>query len=199
MSASLLPRRALAAAALSLGLCLASSEAAADVPNEPPSAQISSPTDGQTYEGGSALIDVMVEASPGDDGLASVHLLVDGAQEGDSLDAAPFTFAEVLLAEGMHELVAVAVAPGGVEYPSQAVNVVVFAAGETGTGGDTAETTGAEEGPTSTGAEEGAEEGAESSGCAVGSSTRLGSGGGMILVGLFCLGLAYRRRERALA
>lgn len=197
MSASFFSRRTLGAAVLGLGLCLASSEAAADVANEPPSAQISSPTDGQTYEGGTALIDVMVNALPGDDGLASVLLLVDGEQE-QSADAAPYTFFDVLLDEGMHELVVVAVSPQGDQYPSEAVNVVVFAAGETGTGGDTAETTGGEEGPTTTG-DEGSEEEGSSGGCAVGSSTRLGSSGGMILLGLFCLGLASRRRERELA
>ena len=142
------PSRALGAAALSLGLCLASSEAAADVPNEPPSAQISSPIDGQTYEGGTALIDVQVTVNPGNEGLTDLLLLVDGEQL-QSLQAAPYTFFDVLLDEGMHELVAVAVAPGGAEYPSPSVNVVVFAAGETGTGGDTAETTGGEEGESS--------------------------------------------------
>ena len=197
MSASFLSRRALAAAALSFGLCLASTEAAADVAPEPPSAQISSPMDGQTYEGGSALIDVMVDAFPGDDGIANVLLRVDGEQE-QSVDTAPYTFFDVLLDEGMHELVVVAVSPGGDQYPSNPVNVVVFAAGETGTGGDTAETTGAEEGSSTTGDGD-SEEGGSSSGCAVSSSTRLGSSGGMILLGLFCLGLAYRRRERELA
>lgn len=158
-----------------------SSTAHADIPNEPPSVQITSPTTGATFDGPTATFDVVLDAFPGDDGIASIALRIDGQTVATDMDA-PYGFEGVEVGEGMHSLVAVAAsAADQSEYPSTNVDIVVFAAGDTGTG---------DSGTTTTG------DGGESKGCATTSGTnRLGTGGAMLFIGLLSLGLARRRRE----
>jgi hypothetical protein len=116
------------AASLLGGLLLFATPAHADVPNEPPSVTITSPTDGQMFEGTGVTIDVVLETFPGDEGIDSVRLLVDDTPVLIDNDV-PYGFEGVEFEEGMHTLVAVAVsAADGGEYPSAPVEIAVFGA-----------------------------------------------------------------------
>lgn len=162
---------------------LCSGTALADVPNEPPSVQITSPVTGATFAGPTATIDVVLDAYPGDDGISSILLQIDGTTVATDMDA-PYGFEGVEVDEGMHSLVAVAVSSGLAEYPSSAVDIVVFAADGTS---DTSGTSGS-------GDSSDTDSGAASKGCAT-SGNKLGAGGVMILIGLLSLGFARRRPE----
>ncbi len=142
------------------------SVAAADVGPDPSSATITSPEDGASFEGAPASIDVVLDVFVTELGLDRVELRVDGATVA-TLSQAPWTFTGVSLDEGMHELVAVAIA-GADENPSAPVNVVVLA----GAGSETGKT----------------------KGCSVIDPTRLG--GGLALTGVLVLGIAGIRRRR---
>jgi hypothetical protein len=161
----------------------------ADVPNEPPSVSITSPTDGQMFEGPTATIDVVLDAFGGDEGINSVRLLVDATPVMID-DAMPWGFEGVEIAEGMHTLEAVVVsAADGDEFSSGPVEIVVLgAAGETG-GTSSGESSAGESsaGESSGGTSE------EPKGCSVGSGTQIGAG--LVLVCLFGLSFAGRRRE----
>ena len=93
-----------------------------------------------------------------------IELRVDGSTVG-TLSEAPWTFTGVALGEGMHELVAVAIVPGGDEYPSPTVQVAVL---DDGAADDTAK------------------------GCAV---TPSGGLGGLALASLVLFGLVGVRRR----
>lgn len=175
--------------------------ARADVPNEPPSVTITSPVDGATFDGPTATFDVLVDAFPGDEGIESVVLNIDGVTV-TSNTVEPYDFIAVEVGEGMHTLTAVAVsAQTQVEHPSADVSIVVFADGGTGdTGGTDTGGTGGTGGTDTNGGTSGTGEGGEGSedgakGCAAVPGGRLGGGGAMILLGLFTLGLSRRRRE----
>jgi hypothetical protein len=151
------------------------------------------------FEGAPVTLDVTLDVFPGDMGLDRIELRIDDATVG-MLTQEPWTFTGVQLEEGMHGLVAVAIIPGGDEYPSPAVNVAVFPASDTGdeTGSDTAGDSGTaddsandEAGDTGTGSGGGDEGG---KGCTVATST--GLGGGAALAGFLMLGLAGIRRRR---
>ena len=186
--------KSLLAGTVLLPLCLASPFARADVPNEPPSTQIVSPTDGAMFEGPTASFDVVTDTNSGD-GLESVVLRIDG-EDVATASSTPWDFPGIELSEeGMHTLVAVAIAPNMDEFPSPAITVGVFGAdSETGSGSESS--SGGESGTSATtDTMTGEDEGESSNSCAVHSKPRLRGGGGMILLGLFCLGLARRRRE----
>jgi hypothetical protein len=175
---------------------LLATSAQADVPNEPPSVSITSPTDGQMFEGPTATIDVVLEAFSGDDGIDSVRLLVDDTPVMIDNDM-PWGFEGVELDEGMHMLTAVVVsAATGDEFPSEAVEVVVLgAAGETSAGETSAGETSA--GETSAGESSAGESSSgttpETKGCSVQSGTQIGAG--LMLIGLYVFALTGRRRE----
>ncbi|NVB40129.1 Ig-like domain-containing protein [Pseudenhygromyxa sp. WMMC2535] len=161
----------LTASLLTAGLAtpwLISTPAHADVANEPATAEITSPTNGQVFDGTTATFDVSLDVYEGD-GLGSVRLLVDDEEVAvDS--AAPWGFENVLVTgEGMHTLVAVAVSTDGTERTSETVEIALMEGGSS-------------------------EE--ESRGCSVTSGARLGGAGGLILFGLFTIGLARRRGRR---
>lgn len=174
-----------AASSLGLSLLLAA-PAHADIPNDPPSVSITSPTDGQMFDGPTATIDVMVEAFGGDEGINSVRLLVDDTPVLIDNDM-PFGFEGVEIAEGMHTLVAVAVSSlDGDEFPSVPVEIVVIAAAEETSTGETST------GESSAGESSG-DPAKDTKGCSVGAGTQVG--GGLMLICLFGLSLAGRRRE----
>jgi hypothetical protein len=182
------PSTLCAIASLLCPILLLASPAHADVPGDPPSISITSPTDGQMFEGPTATIDVVVEAFGGDEGIESVRLLVDSGLVLTDAEE-PYGFAGVEIVEGMHTLEAMVVsAANGAEYLSEPVEIVVLgAAGETSTGG------------TSTAGESSAGESsggtpAETKGCNVAGGTQIGAGL-LVVVVLFGLSFAGRRRE----
>ena len=158
---------------------LFSSPAHADVASDPPSAQIISPDDGETFDGPTATIDVVLDVFEGDEfeGITHIDLRVDGETVATDADA-PYGFEGVEVDAGMHVLTAVVLSTNNVEYASTEVNIVVFDGMGTGTG-----TT-----------EEG-EGGTEGGKCAVVDGGRLSGSGVMIVLGLLVLGVARRRRE----
>jgi hypothetical protein len=170
-----------AVASLLSPILLLASPAHADVPNEPPSISITTPTDGQMFDGPTATIDIVLETFGGDEGIDSVRLLVDGTPVLIDNDT-PYGFEGVEITEGMHALVAVVVsAADGDEFSSEPVEIVVLAAaGETSAGESSA---GESSGDTTKPA----------NGCSVGSGTQIGAG--LVLVCVFGLSLAGRRRE----
>jgi hypothetical protein len=172
-----------------LSPCLSfSTPAHADIPNEPPSVSITSPTDGQMFDGPIATIDVVLDAFGGDEGIDSVRLLVDDTPVLIDNDM-PYGFEGVEIDEGMHTLIAVVVsAANGAEYSSDPVEIVVLAAAEE-TSTSAGETSAGESsaGESSTGTAP------ESKGCSVASGTQIGAG--FVLVCLFGLSLSGRRRE----
>jgi hypothetical protein len=180
-----------AASVLSSSLLLAT-PAHADIPNEPPSVSITSPTDGQMFDGPTATIDVVLDAFGGDEGIDSVRLLVDGTPVLIDNDM-PWGFEGVEIAEGMHMLEAVVVsAADGEEFSSVPVEIVVLgAAGETSTGESSAGESSA--GESSAGESSGGTTPA-TKGCSVRSGTQIGAGL-VVLVCLFGVSFAGRRRE----
>jgi hypothetical protein len=170
------------AAAVLIGTSLLAPTVHADIPNEPPSVSITSPTDGQMFEGPTATIDVVLDALGGDEGISSVKLIVDDTQVAID-DAMPWGFEGVEIAEGMHTLEAVVVsAASGDEFPGPPVEIVVLgAAGETSAGSESSagESSGDTTEPTK--------------GCSVASGTQIGAG--LVLVCVFGLSFAGRRRE----
>jgi hypothetical protein len=191
-------RRFLLTALIALSTLAMPGSANADVAEDPPSVTITSPQDGEMFEGAPVTIDVTLDVFQGDMGLDRIELRVDDATVG-MLTEAPWTFSGVQLDEGMHGLVAVAIIPGGDEFPSPAVNVAVFPSSETGdgtgsdtgTGTETAGDTGNDEAGETGNGSGGGDEGGK---CSVTTSTSLG--GGAALVGFMMLGLAGIRRRR---
>jgi hypothetical protein len=158
-------------ASLLIPSLLLATPALADVPNDPPSISITSPTDGQMFDGPTAMIDVVVDALGGDEGITSVKLLVDDTLVMTDTDT-PYGFTGVEIDEGMHTIVAVAVsALGGTEYSSDPVEIVVLAAAGETSGGESS----------------------GGKGCSVASGTQIGAG--LVLICLFGLSLKGRRRE----
>lgn len=182
-----------AAASLLVGpSLLLATPARADIPNEPPSVSITSPTDGQMFDGPTATIDVVLDAFGGDEGINSVRLLVDGTPTLVDNDM-PYGFEGVEIAEGMHTLeVMVVSAADGDEFSSGLVEIVVLAAAgsETSAGESSAGESSA--GESSAGESSGGTT-PETKGCSVGSGTQVGAG--LVLVCLFGLSFAGRRRE----
>jgi MYXO-CTERM domain-containing protein len=115
-------RRFLLTALLTVSALALPSSARADVSESPPSVQITAPADGDMV---ASPLDVTLQVYEGDFGLDRVELRVDGSTVA-TLSEAPWTFTGVALGEGMHELVAVAIVPGGDEYPSPTVQVAVL-------------------------------------------------------------------------
>jgi hypothetical protein len=180
-------------AAALLGPLSFSIPAHADVPNEPPSVSITSPTDGQMFDGPVATIDVVLEAFGGDEGINSVRLLVDDTPVLIDNDM-PWGFTGVEIDEGMHMLVAVVVsALDGGEYESTPVEIVVLgAAGESG-GSSGSDSSGSGSG-SSAGESSGGTGMEPKKGCNVTSGTEIGTA----LTFAFCLfAVSYvgRRRE----
>jgi hypothetical protein len=163
----------------------------ADVPNEPPSVSITSPTDGQMFDGPVATIDVVVDTFSGDEGIDSVRLLVDDTPVLIDNDT-PYEFTGVEIDEGMHTLTAVVVsAADGGEYPSDPVEIVVLAAAdETASGESSAGESSA--GESSAGESSGGST-PSTKGCSVASGTQIGAG--LVLICLFGLSFSSRRRE----
>jgi MYXO-CTERM domain-containing protein len=121
---------------------LVATSASADKLPDPVTVDISSPYDGQMFEGAPATIDVTIEVG-GENVVETVDLFVDDASVAQA-SAAPWTFTDVELAEGMHTLYVVANSQG-IGYPSQSVAVAVVAGGGTDTGTGTGD-----DGPVST-------------------------------------------------
>jgi uncharacterized protein (TIGR03382 family) len=170
---------------------LVATTAHADKLPDPPSAEITSPADGAMFEGAPALIDVECEVLTGT-GLDDVELFVDDVSTAQ-LTAAPWTFADVELPEGMHSLYVVANSSDGIGYPSATITVAVVAGGETGeTGGGTGTDggSGSESGGTTS---DGGETGASSGGC----STTERTGTGLLGLGLLGFAILGLRRRRA--
>jgi MYXO-CTERM domain-containing protein len=135
---------------------LVASSASADKLPDPVSVDITSPSDGQMFEGAPATIDVTIDVS-GENLVETVDLFVDDASVAQ-VATAPWTFTNVMLAEGMHTIYVVANSEG-IGYPSPTISVAVVAGGETGSegtgtdGGSGSETgtgTGTDDGPVST-------------------------------------------------
>jgi MYXO-CTERM domain-containing protein len=171
---------------------LVATTASADKLPDPPSASIISPADGAMFEGAPALVDVECEVLTGT-GLDNIDLFVDDASVGQ-LTAAPWTFSDVSLEEGMHSLYVVANGSDGVGYPSATIMVAVVAGGETG-GEGTGEGGGSgDEGDVGgTTTDDGGETGTSSGNC---STTERNGGAGLLglgLLGLAILGLGRRR------
>lgn len=118
-------RRFLVASLLSLAALALPGSAHADVSESPPSVQITAPADGDMV---ASPLDVTLQVFEGDFGLDRIELRVDGSTVA-MLSEAPWTFTGVTLDEGMHELAAVAIVPGGDEYPSATVQVAVLGDG----------------------------------------------------------------------
>ena len=128
-------RRRAALGSLALGLALLSPlPASADVGEDPPQITITSPADGDSFDGPSAevtvAVDVVTQFSP----LEALALQVDGEEITSQDDAGPYGGFTVTLGAGMHELVAVGT-QDGIDFPSAPVNVVVFDGAEDDTGG----------------------------------------------------------------
>lgn len=174
---------------------LVATTASADKLPDPPSASIISPTDGEMFEGAPAVIAVECDVAFGT-GLDNIELFVDEVSAGQ-VTAAPWTFADVELAEGMHALYVVANGSDGIGYPSPTINVAVVAGGgETGgeSGEDGTGTGGGSGGESSGGGT--SSEGAEDDGGSKGCSTTTTGGIGLLGLGLFglaALGLSRRR------
>lgn len=88
--------------------------------------EITSPKDGETLD----ITPFYVSVSVAEDLLdvASVELRVDGSTYA-TLTEGPWTFTEVQLDEGMHELVAVVIEVDAVETASEPVNIAVVEGG----------------------------------------------------------------------
>ena len=175
------------AASLLSPILLLATPAHADVPNEPPSGSITSPTDGQMFDGPTATIDVVLQTSPGDEGIGSVQLLVDDTVVSTDTEA-PYGFEGVEITEGMHTLIAVVVSSLGDEFPSEPVEIVVLASAEESGDGSTGESGTTSSGGTTAGTPP------EAKGCSLAAGTQYGAG--LILISLFgLLTLAPRRRK----
>ena len=163
--------------------------AKADVAEDPPSATITSPQDGDMFSGAPITLDVTLDVFEGTMGLDRIELRIDDATVG-MLTQAPWTYPGVMLDEGMHTLVAVAIIPGGDEFPSPVINVAVFAGDttDTGSGSDTSADTAADSND-----ESGSGSGGSSNKCSVVSGS---TGGGLLVAGLALFGLAGVRRRR---
>lgn len=174
---------------------LVATTASADKLPDPPSAVITSPVDGDMFEGDPAVIDVELDVLVGT-GLDSIDLFVDDASVAQ-VTANPWTFTGVELAEGMHTLYVVANGSDGIGYPSPTITVAVVPPAEIPETGD--ESTG-EAGGDGTGEAGGDTSGSGTSGesgssgkCSV---TRNTGGAGLLGLGLFgfaILGLTRRR------
>jgi MYXO-CTERM domain-containing protein len=134
---------------------LVATSASADKLPDPVTVDITSPSDGQMFEGAPATIDVMLNVSGGNL-VESVDLFVDDASVAQ-VAVAPWTFTNVMLAEGMHTIYVVANSEG-IGYPSPTITVAVVAGGETGegtgtdggSGSESGNGTGTDDGPVST-------------------------------------------------
>ena len=141
------------------------------------------------FEGAPATIDVECEVFDGT-GLTNIDLFVDDASIGQ-LTAAPWTFDDVELAEGMHSLYVVANGTDGIGYPSQTITVAVVAGGETGGEGTGTDGGSGSESASAGTSTEGGETGPTGNGC---STTNPGTGLlGLGLLGFAVLGLTRRR------
>ncbi len=167
--------------------------AKADVAEDPPSATITSPQDGDMFSGAPITLDVTLDVFEGTMGLDRIELRIDDATVG-MLTQAPWTYPGVTLDEGMHTLVAVAIIPGGDEFPSPVINVAVFAGDTTDTGSGTGTDTSADTGTAADSNDEsGSGSGGSSNKCSVVSGS---TGGGLLVAGLALFGLAGVRRRR---
>jgi hypothetical protein len=168
--------------------------ARADSPNEDvhdPVVEIVDPADQANFEGAPASITVSVSADDEDfpsepaSGVETVTLSVDGMDVA-TLDAAPYTFENVALAEGMHELVARAVDGSGNEGTSPTIHVVVFPAdGETGGDGDG-----------SGGGDDGGDGDASSKGCSVSPAQTRNAVGSALAFAFAVLSASMLRKRR---
>lgn len=146
----------------------------ADVPNDDPVfAEITSPTDGQMFEGPTATIDVELAPDEGDFGISRVELMLDSETIMTDMEA-PWGFTGVEVTSGTHTLstVAYSVADGS-GYPSMPVEIVVFES---------------DEGGTSAGGES-----EEKKGCSVGDGRDASA---WAVFSLIAIGLAVHRRRR---
>jgi len=163
---------------------LTSNVGRADMPNEdesPPEVSITSPTDQQMFEGAPAVVTIEISAQDPDSGVGRVLVSIDGVEQ-EPLTAAPWTLADVELAEGMHEIVARAENNDGYGADSATIHVVVFPkSGD----GDTDAT--ADEDDT-------IDDDDEKSGCSVGRERNLMGSGLAFALAVFA-GLRLRRRE----
>jgi hypothetical protein len=156
---------------------LASGSARADVPNDDPVAvEITSPTDGESFSGPTATLDVeLTVTNNGSGGISKVELMVNDELVMTDM-AEPWGFTGVELSGGMHTLVAVPYSAfDGGPYPSAPVQVVVFEDTSTSTAGG--------------------DEASDDKGCSIHAASlgELGLG----LLSLLVLGLGLRRRARA--
>lgn len=148
----------------------------ADVPNDDPVlAEITSPTDGQMFEGPTAMIDVALEVDEGDFGISRIELMLDSETVMTDMEA-PWEFTGVEVASGTHTLATVAYsAADGNGYPSMPVQIVVFES---------------DDGGTSAGGGESEE---EKKGCSVGDGRDASA---WAVFSLIAIGLVVRRRRR---
>lgn len=171
-------------------IALTTTVARADMPNEdesPPEVSITSPTDQQMFEGAPAKITIAVAADDPDSGVGRVVVSIDGVEQ-EPLTAAPWTLADVELAEGMHEIVAHAENNDGYGADSATIHVVVFPA--SGDDGDDADPP-VDEDDTN---DDDDDDGDEKSGCSVGRERNLMGSGIAFALAVFA-GLRLRRRE----
>jgi MYXO-CTERM domain-containing protein len=166
---------------------LVATTASADKLPDPVTVEITSPAHGTMYEGAPAIIDVELYVT-GADLVENIDLYVDDVAVAQ-IAAAPWTFTDVELAEGMHYLRAVA-NYDGTGYMSSNVYVAVVAGAETGEEGT------ATDGGDVTSGDSTTSEGGETSGSSGKCSITDRNGGaalGFGLLGLAALGLMRRR------
>jgi hypothetical protein len=174
--------------------------AAADSPNDdvtPPEVSITAPADQETFDGAPAMVTISVAATDPDipnewnSGVESVTVTIDGeALAAD--DSAPYEWADVELAEGMHELVATAIDGSGNQASSTPIHVAVFPAdGETGGDG-----TGSEGGDGNGDGDGGGDGEASSKGCSVSPVQRRNAFGSVIAFAFAVFSASMLRRRR---
>jgi MYXO-CTERM domain-containing protein len=169
---------------------LVATSASADKLPDPVTVDITSPSDGQMFEGAPATIDVMLNVS-GENLVESIDLFVDDASVAQ-VTVAPWTFTNVMLAEGMHTIYVVANSEG-IGYPSPTIAVAVVAGGETGEGTGTDGGSGSESG-TGTGDDGPVSTPSVGSYC---STTGTDNDSGLLGLGLFALAALGLTRRRA--
>lgn len=161
-------RRGAALGALALGLALLSPlPASADVGEDPPQITITSPADGDSFDGPTATVTVEVEVVTQFSPLTALALQVDGEVVSSQNSTGPYDSFEITLDAGMHELIALGT-QDGFDFPSAAVNVVVF----DGTEGD------------------------DAGGCSVGAADNWAGGAGLGLALFLIAGLGELGRRR---
>lgn len=102
----------------------------AEADSTPPSVKITAPTE-TTFPGPEAALDVDIDATDQGWGVAKVSLEIDGSLEATD-DAPPFSFPDVVLAEGSWELVAIAEDAAGLTSRSEPLAIAVGTDAATG-------------------------------------------------------------------